>query len=360
VIVGAHLVQYELPFHKPVSAGDGVHESRSGFLLGLVDDGGRTGWGEAAPLPGWSVDSFSGVEAGLRGMVGSIVERQRTADGLRPTAAAWVGRLPSAAAALDAALLDLVAQQMDQSLAAHLSSTGDAKESVSVNALVVGTSPDEVAAAGTTAADEGFRAFKLKVGAGSMDMDLARVAALREVVGDEGAMRLDAERRWDLSEAVERLARMEIYDIEYVEDPVDSLDAMVQLSMSCPVPLAADALLARSTDPLGVVTTAVADFFVLKPAALGGLTITSALAMAALGRSKGVVVTSFLDSAVGLAGAVALAAALPGEHPASGLATSYLFSENVAPPPPITEGAIRVPAGPGLGVAPSKDSGSSR
>ena len=75
VITGVHLLQYELPFKVPVRAGDGQHDVRSGLLLGLVDDSGITGWGEAAPLPGWSGDTFPQAEAGLRGLALTIQER---------------------------------------------------------------------------------------------------------------------------------------------------------------------------------------------------------------------------------------------------------------------------------------------
>ena len=66
MIVGAEVLQYDLPFSSPVAAGDGIHESRSGFLFGLAEEEGRVGWGEAAPLPGWTRESPAQVEAALR------------------------------------------------------------------------------------------------------------------------------------------------------------------------------------------------------------------------------------------------------------------------------------------------------
>jgi o-succinylbenzoate synthase len=354
MIVGVHLLQYELPFRSPLRAGDGVHESRSGLLLGLVDDSGITGWGEAAPLPGWSGDMFPQVEAALRGLAATIKERPRQPENLLPTAVAWLVRLPSAAAALDSALVDLAAQSAGRSVAEHLAGKRDAARSVAVNALIAGESASEVAGAAATATAEGFTAFKLKLGGRPLEQDVARVAALRDVIGPGASLRLDAGGSWTPGEATQILRDLVPYDIEYIEDPVADLDSFVQVGAATEIPLAADALVARSPDPLGVVSTALADVFVLKPGALGGLSVATTVARRAHDRGRKVVVTSFLESAIGLTAAVHLAAALPATDLASGLATSYLFTENVAEPPPIVSGMIQVPAGPGLGVAPSE------
>jgi o-succinylbenzoate synthase len=354
MITGVRLLQYELPFRVPVQAGDGVHETRSGLLLGLVDDSGLIGWGEAAPLPGWSTDTFAQAEAGLRGLAATIEERPREPKRLLPTAVAWLARLPSAAAALDCALIDLGAQDAGESVAGFLARGRDPAESVAVNALIAGASASEVAAAGAAALRDGFSAFKLKIGVADMDEDVERVAALREVIGPGPSLRLDAGGRWSADEATRILKRLAVYDIEYVEDPVADLDALVQVGMASDVPLAADALLARSPDPLGVVSAALVEVFVLKPSALGGLSVAASIAARAADRGRRVVITSFLESALGLTAAVHLAAALPDDGYASGLATSRLFAEDVAKPPAIVSGEIRVPAGPGLGIAPSE------
>lgn len=354
MITRARLLHYELPFRAPVRAGDGVHESRSGLLLALDDDSGTTGWGEAAPLPGLSRDTYPQAEAGLRGLVEGLSDRPREAAALLPTVAAWRSRIPSAAAALDTALLDLVSRRQNISLAQHLSGGREPASRVPVNALIAAETAADVAAAATRAHGEGFRSFKLKLGNRPLEEDVARVAALRDAVGPDASVRLDANAAWEPAEAIRALARLAAYDIEYIEDPVAGVDGLIQVAAATQIPVAADALLSRSVDPMAAVAAAAADVFVLKPGALGGPTITTAVATTAAIRGLPAVVTSLLESAVGLAAAVHLAAALPHQGRASGLATSYLFAENVAEPPPIVDGAIVVPSGPGLGVAPSE------
>jgi L-alanine-DL-glutamate epimerase-like enolase superfamily enzyme len=93
----------------------------------------------------------------------------------------------------------------------------------------------------------------------------------------------------------------------------------------------------------------------LKPAALGGLRASQRIAARAHAAGWGVVVTSSLDSAVGLAAALQLAAALPGPHLAAGLATGALLDQDLAKAPSPIDGALSVPDEPGIGVAPLRD-----
>ena len=151
----------------------------------------------------------------------------------------------------------------------------------------------------------------MKLGGRTIGDDIERVAALRSAIGPDASLRLDAGGRWTSDEAARILTALVAYDIEYVEDPVADLDALVQLGMATEIPLAADVVLGRSADPLGLVSTALIDVFVLKPGALGGLSMAAAIAARAADRGRRVVVTSFLESAIGLTAAVHLAAALP-------------------------------------------------
>jgi L-alanine-DL-glutamate epimerase-like enolase superfamily enzyme len=119
-----------------------------------------------------------------------------------------------------------------------------------------------------------------------------------------------------------------------------------------PVAVAADESACSEAELRGVLDAEAADVVILKPSAVGG--ISRARAAADLARAAGVEVmpTSFLDGAVGVLGALHLAASLPGHLLACGLATSALLENDVAPPPLPEGGRLRVPAEPGLGVVP--------
>lgn len=353
MIVSVEVLQYELPFKVPLKAGDGVRESRSGLLVGLIDDSGIVGWGEAAPLSGWSRDTITQAEAGLRGLAASIEGRPRDISRLRSTATGWLGRLPSAAGALDGAILDVSARKAGVALFRQLVPGSPTRLAVPVNAVLADDTPDAVAAAGARGLVAGFQTFKLKVGR-AVDGDVDRVRALRDSVGFEASIRLDAGGVWALDEATSFLHAVADSRIEYIEDPLDDVETLFQLATATDVPIAVDAPLSVHTDPIDLVSSVMADVFILKPTALGGLTMAMALASRAIGAGRQVVVTSFLESAVGLTAAVHLAAALPDNGYACGLATSSLLASNVAEPPPIVSGMIEIPQGPGLGVAPAQ------
>jgi O-succinylbenzoate synthase len=173
----------------------------------------------------------------------------------------------------------------------------------------------------------------------SEDDDLARIEAVAGALGPEGRIRVDVNGAWDLETAASRLARMERFDLEYAEQPVATVEEMVELRRRVTVPLAADELVRRSSDPLRVVTEGGADVVVLKVQPLGGVARTLELARRA---GVPVVVSSALETSVGMYGGL-LAASLLETPVACGLNTVSMMAADVTADPLIAEGGrIRV------------------
>lgn len=180
----------------------------------------------------------------------------------------------------------------------------------------------------------GCRTAKVKVaepGQSAAD-DEARLEAVRDALGPGGRIRVDANTAWEVDEAVHRLAA---YDraaggLEYAEQPVRTVGELAALRRRTHVPLAADESVRRSDDPLAVVRRAAADVVVLKVQPLGGVRACLELAERV---GLPVVVSSALESSVGLAAGIALAAALPELRYACGLATGRLFTDDVVAEP---------------------------
>jgi L-alanine-DL-glutamate epimerase-like enolase superfamily enzyme len=263
---------------------------------------------------------------------------------------------PVARAALDCALHDLVAQAAGAPLAAWLAtaSGGAARTRVAASALVTSPVPAEAAVEAVRLRDAGFRCLKLKLGAaGALERDLARIAAVRAAIGHDCALRLDANGAWSAAEAARALAALGGLGVELVEQPVASseVEVLAALRANSPVRIAADESAAVARDLARVLALRAADVVVLKPAALGGLRAAWRLAARARAIGCELFVTTLLDGAVSRAAALALAAALPGPLRACGLATGALLAADLAPPEPIRDGALDVPARPGLGVA---------
>ncbi|MGY1821389.1 o-succinylbenzoate synthase [Geodermatophilus sp. SYSU D00079] len=160
--------------------------------------------------------------------------------------------------------------------------------------------------------------------------DEARVEAVRDALGPAGAIRVDANAAWDVDTAVARIRALDRVGLEYVEQPCATREELAALRRRVDVPVAADEVVRRSADPLRVDLREVCDVVVLKVQPLGG--VRAALRVA---ETHGLpcVVSSALESSVGIAAGVALAAALPELPFACGLATVALFEGDVTSAP---------------------------
>jgi len=170
--------------------------------------------------------------------------------------------------------------------------------------------------------------------------DLARVEAVRDALGPAGAIRVDANAAWDVDTAAARIAELDRVGLEYVEQPCATLPELVALRRRIDVRVAADEVVRRAADPLRVDLREACDVVVLKVQPLGGVRAALRVAEA---HGLPCVVSSALESSVGIAAGVALAAALPELPFACGLATVALFTDDVTSTPLLpVEGALPV------------------
>jgi o-succinylbenzoate synthase len=164
--------------------------------------------------------------------------------------------------------------------------------------------------------------------------DVARVDAVRALVP---TVRVDANGAWTVAQAVEAAAALG--PLEYLEQPCATVDELAEVRRRVDVPVAADESIRKAGDPLAVVRAGAADIAVLKVAPLGGV---SALLDIAAQIDIPVVVSSALDSAVGIGVGLAAAAALPHLRHACGLGTGRLFVEDVVEPVAPVDGYLPV------------------
>jgi o-succinylbenzoate synthase len=210
------------------------------------------------------------------------------------------------------------------------------RESVGVNVTIPAVRPD---AAHQLAARSGCRTAKVKVaepGQRAAD-DVSRVAAVRDALGPEGRIRVDANGGWDVSQAAEMLRRLEPYRLEYAEQPCATIAELAVLRRLVDTPLAADESVRKASDPAAVRAAGAADLVVLKVAPLGG--VRPALRVAA-GCGLPVVVSSAVETSVGVAAGVALAAALPELRYDCGLGTVSLLAGDVTAEPLLPRGGF--------------------
>jgi o-succinylbenzoate synthase len=224
--------------------------------------------------------------------------------------------------------------------AAHVGWPEPVRDRVPVNCTVPAVGPER--AAEIVRSSGGCRTAKVKVAERGQTLadDLARVEAVRGALGAGGRIRIDANGAWSVEEAARAVGELARFDLEYVEQPCRDAEELAALRRRIDVPVAADESIRRAEDPLRVAALEAADVAVLKVQPLGG--VRACLRIAAdIGLP--VVVSSALESSVGIAAGVALAAALPDLPYACGLATVSLLQADVAAQPLLpVDGALPV------------------
>ncbi|MEZ5247317.1 MAG: 2-succinyl-6-hydroxy-2,4-cyclohexadiene-1-carboxylate synthase [Acidimicrobiales bacterium] len=350
-----------IPLRGSHTTGRGTARRRDSVLVSLRANG-HTGWGEASPLPGWSIEDLDAVRMALG--AGAPVEPGHSGwDATAPWRAS-LAQWPSARAAVAGAALDLDARRAGLPLHRHLArwhpslDPAGALDVVVVNALVSASDPASVATEVRRHRDAGTTTVKLKVGALEPDADLERVAAAR-AAGPDLALRLDANGAWDHDTAVSMLTRAADLGIVLCEEPVVGIEAIAAVGRAVAVPVAVDESVRSSVDLETVAAHADAiAALVVKPQALGGPDVAIDVILAARRAGLEIIVTSMIDSAVGLAHAAHVAAAC-GLGSAHGLATASMLAVDIAAGLPVVAGRIEMPTEPGLGIGPvSPGSGS--
>jgi o-succinylbenzoate synthase len=339
-IASVEVVPYALPFRQPYVTARGRLEQREMALLRLRCDEGLIGLGEAVPLS-------------LRGGV-TLAQVVEELERLGEHEALDEARLSSEAIALSpptrcAALTALMDLRGRRAVAEHGQAGGTAVSPIRCNATLVAGKPAAVAAEAEEWAAQGFSCFKLKLGAGD---DVGQVRAVREAVGAEACIRIDANGCWDLETAKRRLAELEPLDIELAEQPVATLEEAAELAVSTLIPIAADESVQSRADAERAAEMGACAMTGIKLSKVGGPEEAIAI-----GEVLPAYLSSALDGPVGIAAAAQVAETLseagdrPGTGLAHGLATQRLFASTIASTGPELHGdMLHLPQGPGLGV----------
>ncbi|MBO9540509.1 o-succinylbenzoate synthase [bacterium] len=342
---------YEVRFKRPLVTGSAVYTHRRGWWVAVRDEAGSLGFGEVAPLPGFGGEAYemaastfaklaecplSLTEPSLEGVAAALKEAGLT-----------LAHTPCVHAGVELALLDALTKRDGHALAQAFSRT-PAPEA-ELQRLLTSTDPEGAIAEGERAIAEGFKTFKLKVGAAPLATDLARVSALRARF-PAIRLRLDANGAWQEAEAITAIEAFAPLGIDLLEQPVAGADFAALRHRG--VPIAADEALLDAETAHRLIAEQAVDALVLKPMLLGGLGVAHALAQEAQRQGLRTVVTSSLDRLVGVAAALHLACALDGPEPAGLSTLALLDAPDADGPLRLRKGALVRPEGPGLGVCP--------
>jgi len=398
-IVRARCIPYRLPLKRPWVAAAATLRERQGMLVAVETDAGLVGHGDCAPLPSSGAAGHAHVFAALQAAVAALPGQEIAAVSLPATAP------PELRWALETALVDILARRQGVSMARYLGGpvqeawpkgrpearryapeaqsvpvgkstlpvtdersehevsppakeglgevgqkvgAGETVVRVPVNVALGALNADCIERA-AAAREQGYAFAKIKVGVGAPDAELARLRELHAAAPGL-RLRLDANRAWKDADALRFLTSAADLPIDAVEEPLaaPTVARLAALQRALPFAVAVDESLpvlgAEALFAAGAVRR-----LVLKPARVGGIAATCALVVRARAAGVETVLTSVVDSAVGVTAAAHLAAALaPGI--AHGLATLDWLAADVAAGPPLADGALSLAAAPGLGL----------
>jgi L-alanine-DL-glutamate epimerase-like enolase superfamily enzyme len=340
------VVPFALRFHEPYVTARGRLEERRLALLRLRAEGAE-GLGEAAPLALRGGTSLALIVEELDALWRPQLVGEQLSGDPEDHVRGVAEFSPQARDAVKMALFDLVGKLSDVPVWRLLGATSAAP--VRCNATIPAADPETVAENARGWAARGFETFKLKAG---VDKDVEQVRAVREAVGSQAHIRVDANGSWAVDVAVERLSQMA--PLELAEQPVATLEEMAALRRRTDVPLAADESVVTPEDAEAAASVCAAA--TVKLAKVGGPRAAMRIA-----ERIPVYLSSALDGPVGIAAAGHVAQAIDDSGFAHGLATSLLFADTVATREcAVDDGSLHLAPGPGFGVEIDEDELASR
>lgn len=355
-LVSATLYALRIPFVESFAHSASDRDSCDSVVVRVRDEVGMEGFGEGAPRPcvtGETVETMLDHLAG--GLWPRLAERELPTPGDLAGLDALIPEAPlpgvvaphAARAALELAVLDCVLRRAGRSAATIVPPR---RPRVTYSGVITAGGIDRAVRHARRMRAVGLRHVKLKVG---FDDDVARVAAVREALGPEASLRLDANGAWSFARAVEVLHAVAPLGIASVEQPLPRGGDYAGLRAGAPVPLMADESLVTLDDAEALVASRAVDLFNVRVSKCGGLARSLAIASRALEAGLGVQVGSQVgETAILAAAGRHLAAALPRVAFVEGSFGTLLLSEDVGVESVRFghRGEAPVLTGPGLGL----------
>jgi O-succinylbenzoate synthase len=360
-IAGATFFRYSLPLTRPLDLRGTSITRRDGIIVAVHADNGGVGYGEIAPLPGFSAEAIEDALGAARRCVGSLRRRNDIAASLPPALREREMFPPSVRFGIECALLDLTARSRNVS-PSQVYSDAPAR-TIRINALLSGTRAAILEAA-NAAASNGYTAVKLKVGRGPMEEDVKTVRELRHVLGGAIEIRLDANRAWEFDRALAFARETVDCHIAYIEEPIRDPARLGPFAAQSPIPVAVDETLqdagwkqlyawrqAGYLEPFAEIPDDADPFlcailaarvWVVKPTLVGmPLTYLAHLLTKRRRIDADLVISSSFESGLGLVALANLAACAGEDALCAGLDTaSWLAQDVLGPPLPVCGGAI--------------------
>jgi muconate cycloisomerase len=335
--------------------GRGAHTESPFLIVEVRTDEGITGLGEVSCTPLWSGEDQVTAAHFVRTVLAPLLvgEDPRDRTRLATLMARTLANNPFTRAGIEIALWDIAGKAAG--VPVHQLLGGSVRDSVRTKYSVSGLEPSKAAALAAWAVEQGFTAMKVKVGI-DLANDVERVRGVREAIGPDVLLGVDANGGWSPSEAVQALPRLEDLGVAFVEQPVPAGDArwLARVRQAAHVPVVADESVSTAHDALDLVAHDAADVFSVYVGMGGGIAEAAAVATVAQAGKLACTVGSNLELGIAQAAMIHLAMAHPAIRPEvvpCDIISRFFYQEDiVCEPLPVEAGIARRIDKPGLGV----------
>ncbi|MFJ6378287.1 mandelate racemase/muconate lactonizing enzyme family protein [Pseudarthrobacter oxydans] len=352
-IAAIEAIPYSIPYLHPLHFASGsVHEADH-VLVRLRTDGGVVGTADAPPRPYTYGETQKSIVAVVEDvfapqLIGvDIFDREKIQEVLYRTI-----HNPTAKGAVDIALWDVIGKTLGQPVTKLL---GGYTDSLRVSHMLGFKPAQELLDLALEFRDTyGINTFKLKTGRRPLVLDIEAARVLREGLGEDAELYMDANRGWTANEAAEVLRRTADLGLQFLEEPDDAREVLGRrrLVTNSPIPIAADESAPNLGEAAREILTGGANLLAVKTAR-SGFTEAAKIVGMAEGMGINVYIGNQIDTQVGTVASVVFGAAFAHTAKRAAELSNYLDMSDdlLAQPLTITEGRIRVPEGPGAGTA---------
>ena len=330
------VIPFTIPFVNPLQTSNTTYAHRDGVWLKMKWKN-LSGFGEAAPLPGFSKENMNEVHYALEGFHQVIKNEEMEEEELFKLVDVHSQNQPSVRFAIETAIYDLLSQDSGKSISKNINPS--ALEEIKVNGMV-----------GAHLPSDGFKVMKVKVGFNNLFDEVEQIKELSGLFGENMLFRLDVNGAFDLPRAIRFCKEMEVFNIDYIEQPLPAseLEDLSELQYHTEIPIAVDESLTDLRSAEKIIEEQAAQVFIIKPMVSGGFTESANIIKLARSENIRSIITSSLETAIGRMACLNIAASNE-IHEVCGIATDCLLNEDIKSPH-IENGIIKLPDISGLGL----------
>ncbi len=333
---------FSLTLKSPFNYFSSVINERHGFILKCYDEKGNVGFGECSPLPGFSKETLNDAENEIKNIISQFTGKNVLPDfnELKSLSTGTIN-LASVRYGFEQSLFNLIAKADSSFITRNFP---DHKNYIDVNAVIGIDEVESVITKVKTKLMDGYKTIKLKIGREDPFDDFYLIVTIRDSIGFDYKLRLDANKKWSADEAIEYLNRLFEFDIEYIEEPCEFVPSTFRTCEETQIPAALDESIESIDQVRDLMNSSAIQFIVLKPMIIGGFFTVVDLIKESDKANKKIIISSAFESAIGKSGLVFLSS-LTRHISAHGLDTSEFFVNNICDDPyPVRSGKIKFEA----------------